>query len=685
MSGPSDYQPSNPVLKWIERRLPILSFAHGSFVAYPTPRNLNYWWTFGAILSFMLVMQIVTGVILAMHYAPNADLAFRNVELIVRDVNYGWLLRNMHASGASMFFFAVYVHMFRGLYYGSYKEPREVLWILGVIIYLLMMATGFMGYVLPWGQMSFWGATVITNLFSAFPWVGDSIVTLLWGGYAVGNPTLNRFFSLHYLLPFVIAAVVGLHVWALHVAGQNNPAGVEPKTEKDTVPFSPHATIKDMFGLSVFLILYAWFIFYMPNYLGDADNYIPANPSQTPPHIVPEWYYLPFYAILRSIPNKLAGVVAMFSAILVLLFLPWLDTAKTRSSKYRPLAKQFFWIFVIVCILLGYLGSKPPEGIYVIAGRILTVCYFSYFLILLPLLSRIEKPRPLPNSIADDVLAKSGKAVATLVAFILVGGLLIGGMQNARAEEQAAPPANKWSFAGPFGKYDRSALQRGLKVYKEVCSNCHALSYIAFRNLGDPGGPGYSEAQVASLAAEYKIKDGPNDQGDMFERPGRAADYFPSPFPNEQAARASNGGAAPPDLSLIAKARSYERGFPWFVFDFFTQYQEQGPDYVAAILQGYQDMPPAGFKLPEGSYYNKYFPGHAIKMPKPLQDGQVTFDDGAPATVAQYAKDVTTFLMWAAEPHMEARKQLGFQVFVFLIIFVGMMYFTKKKVWADAH
>ena len=685
MSGPSDYQPSNPVLQWIERRLPILNFAHGSFVAYPTPRNLNYWWTFGAILSFMLVMQIVTGVILAMHYAPNADLAFRNVELIVRDVNYGWLMRNMHAAGASMFFFAVYVHMFRGLYYGSYKEPREVLWILGVIIYLLMMATGFMGYVLPWGQMSFWGATVITNLFSAFPWVGDSIVTLLWGGYSVGNPTLNRFFSLHYLLPFVIVGVVGLHVWALHVAGQNNPAGVEPKTEKDTVPFTPHATIKDMFGLSVFLILYAWFIFYMPNYLGDADNYIPANPAQTPPHIVPEWYYLPFYAILRSIPNKLAGVIAMFSAILVLAFLPWLDTAKTRSSKYRPLAKQFFWIFVIVCIVLGYLGSKPPEGIYVIAGRILTVCYFAYFLVLLPLLSRIEKPRPLPNSIADDVLAKSGKAVAAMIALVVAGGLLIGGMQNARAEEQEAPPGNKWSFAGPFGKYDRGSLQRGLKVYKEVCSNCHALSYIAFRNLADPGGPGYSEAQVAALASEYKIKDGPNDQGDMFERPGRAADYFPSPFPNEQAARASNGGAAPPDLSLITKARSYERGFPWFVFDFVTQYQEQGPDYVAALLQGFQDNPPADFKLPEGSYYNKYFPGHAIKMPKPLQDGQVTFDDGAPATVAQYAKDVTSFLMWAAEPHMEARKQLGFQVFVFLIIFVGLMYFTKKKVWADAH
>jgi ubiquinol-cytochrome c reductase cytochrome b/c1 subunit len=689
MSGPSDYQPSHPVLKWIERRLPIFGLVHSSFVAYPTPRNLNYWWTFGAILSMMLALQIATGVVLAMHYTPHADLAFRSVELIVRDVNFGWLLRNMHAAGASMFFFAVYVHMFRGLYYGSYKEPREVLWILGVIIYLLMMATGFMGYVLPWGQMSFWGATVITNLFSAFPWVGESIVTLLWGGFSVGNPTLNRFFSLHYLLPFVIAGVVVLHVWALHVAGQNNPAGVEAKTEKDTVAFTPYATIKDMFGVACFLLLYAWFIFYMPNYLGDADNYIPANPSLTPPHIVPEWYYLPFYAILRSIPNKLFGVVSMFSAILVLVFLPWLDSARTRSCRYRPLAKQFFWIFVAVCILLGYLGAQPPEGVYVYAARILTICYFAYFLVVLPVLARVEKPRPVPNSIADDVLAKTGSKaspmVSAVIALIVAGGLLAGGIDGARAAETDRPPANKWSFAGPFGKFDRGALQRGLKVYKEVCSNCHSLSYIAFRNLADPGGPGYSTAQVAALAAEYKIKDGPNDSGDMFERSGRPADYFPSPFPNEQAARAANGGAAPPDLSLITKARSYERGFPWFIFDLFTQYQEQGPDYVAAILQGFEDSPPKDVSIPEGSYYNKYFPGHAIKMPKPLSDGQVTFDDGSPATVAQYAKDVTTFLMWAAEPHLEARKQLGFQVFVVLIIFAGLMYFTKKKVWAEAH
>jgi ubiquinol-cytochrome c reductase cytochrome b/c1 subunit len=324
----------------------------------------------------------------------------------------------------------------------------------------------------------------------------------------------------------------------------------------------------------------------------------------------------------------------------------------------------------------------------VIAGRILTFCYFAYFLILLPLLSRIEKPRPIPNSIADDVLAKTGSKatpmVSTVIMLAVAGTLFAGSVQNARAEDEV-PRSQSWSFAGPFGKYDRSSLQRGLQVYKEVCSACHSLNYIAFRNLADPGGPGYSEAQAAAFASDYKIKDGPNDQGEMFDRPGRPADYFPAPFPNEQAARASNGGALPPDLSLITKARSYERGFPQFIFDFFTQFQEQGPNYVSAILQGFEDKVPAGVTIPQGSYYNKYFPGHSIKMPKPLNDGQVTYSDGSPATVAQYAHDVVTFLTWTAEPHMEARKHLGLQVFVFLIIFAGLMYFTKKKVWADAH
>jgi ubiquinol-cytochrome c reductase cytochrome b/c1 subunit len=412
MSGHSTYQPQSAFMKWMERRLPIAGLVYSSFVAYPTPRNLNYWWTFGGILTFLLAAQIITGIVLVMHYTPHADHAFNSVEHIMRDVNYGWLIRYLHSNGASMFFVAVYIHMFRGMYYGSYKEPREVLWILGVILLLLMIATGFMGYVLPWGQMSFWAATVITNLFSAIPGIGESIVTWLWGGYAVGNPTLNRFFSLHYLLPFVLVGVVVLHIWALHVSGQNNPAGIEVKSEKDTAAFTPYATIKDAFGIVCFFILFAWFVFYIPNYLGHSDNYIPANPSVTPTHIVPEWYYLPFYAILRAVPSKLGGVVLLLASIVILVFVPWLDTSRVRSATYRPLYKQFFWIFIAVCIGLGWLGSKPAEGGYVIAARILTAWYFIHFLIILPLLGLLETPKPLPNSISEAVLAKKGKYLA---------------------------------------------------------------------------------------------------------------------------------------------------------------------------------------------------------------------------------------------------------------------------------
>jgi ubiquinol-cytochrome c reductase cytochrome b/c1 subunit len=409
MSGPSTFVPQSAVGRWLESRLPIMSLMHGSFVSYPTPRNLNYMWTFGAILSFMLGAQIITGVVLAMHYTPHVDHAFQSVEQIMRDVNWGWFLRYAHSNGASMFFVAVYIHMFRGLYYGSYKAPREVLWILGVVIFLIMMATAFMGYVLPWGQMSFWGATVITNLFSAIPLVGETITIWLWGGYSVDNPTLNRFFALHYLMPFMLAGVVVLHVWALHVAGQNNPAGVEVKNvQRDTVPFTPYATVKDSFAVVVFLIFYSWWIFYMPNYLGHADNYIEANPLVTPAHIVPEWYFLPFYAILRAIPSKLGGVLAMFGAIAVLAFLPWLDTSKVRSANYRPVYRVFFWVFVLACIGLGYLGAMPAEGGYVLASRLLTLYYFAFFLVIMPLLGMFERPKPVPATIADSILSRGG-------------------------------------------------------------------------------------------------------------------------------------------------------------------------------------------------------------------------------------------------------------------------------------
>ena len=415
MSGPSTYVPKSAAAKWLESRLPIVGLVHSSFVVFPNPRNLNYFWTFGGILAFMLVCQIVTGVTLAMHYTPESGLAFSSVEHIMRDVNYGWMLRYIHANGASMFFIAVYIHIFRGIYYGSYKAPREVLWLLGIVIYLLMMATGFMGYVLPWGQMSGWGATVITSLFSAIPLVGTAITQWLWGGFAVDNATLNRFFALHYLLPFMIAGVVVLHIWALHVPGSNNPSGVEPKTAKDTLPFHPYFTVKDGFALVCFMVFFAWFVFFIPNYLNHADNYIEFNSLVTPAHIVPEWYYLPFYAILRSIPDKLGGVIAMFMAIVLLAFLPWLDTSKIKSSNYRPIYRIFFWLFVVDALLLGFVGSQPPVGGYVLAGQLLTAYYFAHLLIIVPLLGLFETPLPLPASISDAIFgehAGSGAAMA---------------------------------------------------------------------------------------------------------------------------------------------------------------------------------------------------------------------------------------------------------------------------------
>ena len=402
------YIPKSKIAKWFDDRLPLLSLSH-HIREYPTPKNLNYWWTFGGILTFCLITQIVTGVVLGMHYVAHTDHAFESIEHIMRDVNYGWLIRSVHANGASMFFLAVYIHIFRGLFYGSYKAPRELIWIIGVIIYLLMMATAFMGYVLPWGQMSFWGATVITNLFSAIPFVGESITTWLWGGYSIDNPTLNRFYSLHYLLPFLIFGLIILHIWALHVPGNNNPIGIDvKKNSNETIPFHPYMVMKDLIALIVFSIIFLWFVFFAPNVLGHPDNYIEANPLVTPAHIVPEWYLLPFYAILRAIPSKLGGVIFMFSAIFILVLLPWLDTSKVRSSTFRPIYRKFFWVLVVAVILLGYLGAKPPEGIYLILARIATAYYFIHLLVLLPLLGRYEKTDPLPMNISDPVLNKPG-------------------------------------------------------------------------------------------------------------------------------------------------------------------------------------------------------------------------------------------------------------------------------------
>jgi len=403
MTGLFKSEIKNPVLNWVDSRLPLLTLMQKEYGAFPTPKNFNYFWNFGALATVVLVIMIASGIFLAMNYNPSTVGAFNSVERIMRDVNYGWLLRYIHMNGASMFFIVVYVHIFRGMYYGSYKAPRELLWMTGVALFLLLMATAFMGYVLPWGQMSYWGATVITNLFSAIPGVGNWIVTLLWGGFSVDNPTLNRFFSLHYLLPFVIFGVVFLHVVALHITGSNNPLGIDVKSEQDTVPFHPYYTAKDSIGLCVFLLVFAVLVFFAPNFFGEPDNYVPANPLVTPAAIVPEWYFLPYYAILRAVPDKLLGVLCMFSSILIWFVLPWLDTSPVRSARFRPIYRVMMPLLVVDMFVLGAVGAHHPEGIWIILGRLGTAWYFFHFAAL-PFLGLIEKPLPLPESISRAVL-----------------------------------------------------------------------------------------------------------------------------------------------------------------------------------------------------------------------------------------------------------------------------------------
>ena len=414
-----EYTPSSPAMVWLDEKLPLPRLIYGAVGAgYEVPRNLNYMYNFGFLAGFCLIIQIVTGVVLAMHYGADTGVAFNSTEHIMRDVNWGWMLRYGHANGAAAFFAVIYMHIFRGFYFGSYKAPREMIWLLGVVIFLLMMATAFMGYVLPWGQMSYWAAQVITGLFGAIPLIGEPLKEWLLGGFAPGNATLNRFFSLHFLLPFVILGVVILHIWALHIPGSSNPTGVEVKSESDTVPFHPYYTGKDGWTVGLFLIIYSLFVFFMPNALGHPDNYIPANPMQTPAHIVPEWYFWPFYAILRSFTQnflifeaRLLGVMAMFSAILIWFFLPWLDKSPVRSARYRPLYRKFFWALVIDVLILGYLGNAPAEQPYLLISQIATIYYFLHFLVIVPIVSSIERPDPLPFSITESVLGNDSAAV----------------------------------------------------------------------------------------------------------------------------------------------------------------------------------------------------------------------------------------------------------------------------------
>jgi len=367
---------------------PYLSLANSFLVDSPLPANINYFYGYGSLLGLVLVIQLITGIFLAMHYTPNIEYAFNSVEHIMRDVNYGWLIRYAHANGASFFFLCVYLHIARGLYYGSFNKPRVELWAIGVTIFIVLLATAFLGYVLPWGQMSFWAACVITNFFSAIPYIGSDLVEFIWGSFSVDNPTLNRFFSLHFVLPFIIAALALAHLIALHLHGSNNPLGLNSNIDK--LPFHPYFTSKDLVGFAIFGIIFSYFIFFQPNLLGHPDNFIPANPLVTPAHIVPEWYFLPFYGILRSIPNKLMGVILMFISIVILYLLPFLPVSIVRSSTFRPIWTPFMWLFFFNFLLLGWIGSKPAEDPFIIIGTISTIYYFASILIIFPLVTLFE-------------------------------------------------------------------------------------------------------------------------------------------------------------------------------------------------------------------------------------------------------------------------------------------------------
>ena len=367
----------------------LLKLANAYVIDHSQPGNLNYLFNFGSLLGLCLVIQIITGITLAMHYNPSVAEAFNSIEHIMRDVNNGWLVRYLHSNTASAFFFLVYLHIGRGLYYGSYRAPRTLAWTIGVVILILMIGTAFLGYVLPYGQMSLWGATVITNLISAIPWIGQDIVEFVWGGFSVNNATLNRFFALHFVLPFILAALVIMHLIAVHEsAGASNPLGVPGYY--DRIPFAPYYLFKDLITIFIFMLVLSLFVFFMPNVLGDSENYIMANPMQTPPAIVPEWYLLPFYAILRSIPNKLLGVIAMFSALVILLVLPKADLGETKGFQSRPLSKFMFFSFIGCFIILMVVGSLHVEDPYITLGQLTSVFYFSYFLILTPLISIFE-------------------------------------------------------------------------------------------------------------------------------------------------------------------------------------------------------------------------------------------------------------------------------------------------------
>ena len=680
MAGLTKSDFANPVINWIDTRLPIFTMMQKEYGVFPTPKNFNYFWNFGALAMVALVIMIITGIFLAMDYQPNSELAFGAIQHIMRDVNYGWLIRYVHQNGASMFFIVTYIHIFRGMYYGSYKTPRELLWMLGVVILLLMMATAFMGYVLPWGQMSYWGATVITNLFSAFPVVGPKIVTLLWGGFSVDNPTLNRFFALHYLLPFVLVGVIFLHIAALHITGSNNPLGIDVKSPQDTLPFHPYYTIKDSVGICVFLIVWAAMVFFAPNYPGRREQLHPGQPAANArghragmvlpavlrdPALCAEQaagrmhdVRLVAGAVRAAVAGYVAGAQCSVPADLPADYLGLGGRGDRSGRLRRPQAgRHLGHPEPGVHLILFPALPGDPAGARQIGAAVAAAGEHQ------PAGSRRTWRRPLAWRRPGQA---DGESVMRALRFALAGALAAGLL--------AAPAGHAGGGAGKDAERElelRSSVRhlRSRRRTARVPGLFQCLLQLPFDAVSAlPGSVGHRPGRRADQGDRRRHHGavGLDDQGNPKEGPATPASQFKSPFANEKAARSANNGALPPDLSLIVNAR------------------EGGPNYVYGILTGFAEAP-SGFKMQDGMYYNKMFPGHQIGMPQPLQDGTVEYTDGTPNTLPQEAHDVVTFLSWAANPETVERKQIGVRVILFLVFMTGLTYAVKRKVWSDVH
>lgn len=650
------------LLRWIDERFPLSSLWREHLSEYYAPKNFNFWYFFGSLALLVLVNQIVTGIWLTMNYNPSAEGAFASVESIMRDVDYGWLLRYLHTTGASFFFIVIYFHMFRAFLYGSYKAPRELLWLVGMAIFLALMAEAFMGYLLPWGQMSFWGAQVITSLFGALPWIGPKLQIWIMGDYTISGATLNRFFSLHVIaIPLVILGLVFAHILALHEVGSNNPDGIEIKKNKNTkghpvdgIPFHPYYTVKDLYGVGVFLLVFCSVVFFMPEgggYFLEAPNFVAADPMQTPEHIAPVWYFTPFYSILRAIPDKLLGVIFMAASVAVLFVMPWLDRSPVRSIRYKgPLFKIALAIFVVAFLGLGYLGTLPPTPMRAITSQILVACYFAFF-ILMPFYTRWDSVRTVPDRLQGAYLNVWSKWLLVLSGVILF--LLFA--SKALASENI--PLQK----APINLKDQASLQRGAKYFMGFCSGCHSLKYVRYSRMAKDIGITNEKGEPLDEVVKRNLIFTGAKIGDTVKtalNPKQGAKWF---------------GIAPPDLSLEVRAR--------------------GADWLYTYLKSFYSDP----QRPWG-VNNLVFPN--VAMPhilEPLQGQQILEGHEAPLLIVkkpgqltakeydQVVLDVVNFLTYMSEPVQLERQSMGIWVILFLVIFTLLAYLLKREYWKELH